>query len=312
MSTLQNFLMEQIAELYYNRDMAQQEIAKYLNISKMNVSRILQKAKNTHVVETTVHPPFLVYQTLAQQLEKTFALEKAIVVGEKQKSSDCRSFLGAVAAYYLITEIPQKITIGMGVGNTIGKLVEHLPSLTTTEVKVVQLMGGLTAVSSGNPLSILQETCRSLSAEGAYVSSSAIQDSAEMKKMVFENEIRQNGVYRLWETCNEAYFGIGSIESGTFFAEHLRNEKDMQEMCNASGIGDILGHCFNQDGVFIESSIEDKLISIPVALLRNVPKRVAIAGGSSKRTAIEGALKTGLITHLFIDKTTAEAILEKK
>lgn len=306
-----DYTIEQVADLYYLRNMSQQEISQYLNISKMNVSRILQKAKNTHIVETTVHLPFQFYHSLSKKLEKAYSLEKAFVVDMKQsqKQFDLRSFLGSVASYYITTEIPNGKIIGMGVGETIGKVAEHIPQLTTNKVKVVQLMGGLTAVTSGNPFSIIQETCRSLSAEGAYVSSYAILDNPEMRKIIFKNEIHQKGVYSLWETCQEAYFGIGSIESGTFFAESLKDKDDFELIRNACGIGDILGHCFNKDGVFIKSPIEDKLVSIPVELLKKVPKRVAIAGGQSKQEAISSALKTGIITHLFIDKITAESIV---
>ena len=303
------YTTELIVDLYYNHDMSQQEIAKYLNTSKMNVSRMMQKAKTAHIVETKVHLPFQLDAALCRQLEKKYGLKNAYVVSSKQKkNSDLCTFLGSVAAYYLTTARPNGKVFGMGVGNTVGKVAEHIPMLTTKQVKVVQLMGGLTQVNSGNPFSITQETCRRLSAEGAFVTSYAIVEDPAMKDMILKNEIQQKGIYSLWEQCDEAYFGIGAIESGTFFAESL-NKEQIEKIRQLGAVGDVLGHCFNEKGEFITTFLEDSLVSIPIELLYKIPKRIAVAGDLPKKQAIVSVLSSRIITDLFIDKETAEAIL---
>lgn len=310
-SVLNDYMLEQVALLYYQNDMSQQEVAEYLNISKMNVSRMLQKAKDTKIVHTTVKLPFKEQEALARKLERLFDLEQATVVRPPtgKQAMPIRDFLGGVTAFYLMLEVPKDTVYGMGVGETVGKVVENIMPIKTQNVHVVQLMGGLATVSRGNPFSIIQETCSKLSSNGTYLTSYAIVDDAQSCERILSNDIHTNGVYDLWAACDEAYFGIGCRETGTFFAESLRNTADLESINEQGTIGDILGHCFNADGTFLKTVIEDRLVSIPVEMLRNVKKRVAISGGVEKAPAILGALRSGMITHLVTDEDTAEQII---
>ncbi|MCK5682707.1 hypothetical protein KAJ27_01240, partial [bacterium] len=200
------------------------------------------------------------------------------------------------------------ITYGMGVGGTIGEIAQNIRTIQTKDVHIVQLMGGLPAVSNRNPFSIIQETCRKLSAEGTYLTSYAVVEDSEIRDKIFQNDIATNGIGEQWSKCNEAYFGIGSIDTGTFFAESLRNTQDLDIIRQQGAIGDILGHCFDAEGRFISTIIEDKLVSIPIDMLKKVKKRVAITGGLDKTLAIRGALLSGLVTHIIIDEITAEKV----
>ncbi len=303
-------MLEQVSYLYYYRNMSQQEIARYLHLSKMNVSRLLQKAKDAGIVHTTITLPFEIDKRLASNLEKKYGLQQATVVKTdgSMTSNELNEFLGKVAAFYFTTSFPNNKTYGMGVGETIGKLVAHIPPIYTEKVHVIQLMGGVSAVSVGNPFSIIQSMCEKLGAEGNYLSSYALVKDETLRNNTFVN-LEENGFLDLWGNCDEVYLGIGSIKSENYFLDTLIHDEGAKAAKDSEIAGDLLGHCFNINGKFLQTAIENKLVSIPIDLLASIKKRVAIAGGKEKIEAIAGALKTGLITHLLTDDKTASSIL---
>ena len=86
---------------------------------------------------------------------------------------------------------------------------------------------------------------------------------------------------------------------------------ELDTLKQAGAVGDILGHCFDRQGHFIETDLEERLIGIPISLLREVEERVAIAGGDYKLTAIRGALRSGIVTTLVTDDHTAARLLQE-
>ena len=299
---MEDYTLEQVAYLYYYQGLSQQEIATYLKLSKMNVSRLLQKARESKVVRTSIDLPFKLNTELQTALCQTFNLNSAKVV--KTEGTELKSHLAKVAAFYFINSLPHNRVYGMGVGESIGKMAQNLRPIETHNVHVVQLMGGVSAVSPANPLSIVQLVCEKLGSRGNYLTSLALAESAEAKKGIFAH-IKESGIERLWANCDEAYFGVGSFGSPHSFTEALREFGAEASEC----IGDVLGHCFNAEGEFITTEISQRLVSIPLELLRKIKKRFVIAGGEPKAKALKGALKSGIITDLITDEACAASIL---
>jgi DNA-binding transcriptional regulator LsrR (DeoR family) len=129
---------------------------------------------------------------------------------------------------------------------------------------------------------------------------------------VKENIIAHNEtgklVFELWEKCDLAVFGVGMIENGTLLSPKLVSSGEMDELKKLNAIGDILGHCFTAEGEFIQSELEDRLVSIPIELLKRIKARRAAVVGEEKIPAILGALKTGLINEIFTDRHTASLL----
>jgi len=79
-------LMAKVADLYYLRDLTQQEIAERLGISRPMVSRLLQRSRAEGIVRIEVIPPNGVHHDLERELEERFALREAIVTQVDRKS----------------------------------------------------------------------------------------------------------------------------------------------------------------------------------------------------------------------------------
>ena len=67
---------------------------------------------------------------------------------------------------------------------------------------------------------------------------------------------------------------------------------------------------FTLDGNQIRTSLDDRILGISFEQLRTAQTVVAVAGGIDKTQAVLGALRTLLITDLFLDQELAQAVLE--
>ena len=211
-----------------------------------------------------------------------------------------------MGAFFIGLKSINNIIIGSGVGQSIGAMVKYLTPLKTKNTQIMQLMGGLMEVSHSNPFTIIQELCNKLDAKGKFLTFQATVEDKKIKDRI----IVTSGIDKLILGKDDlAIFGIGLIGKGTLLGPRLVNEEEFVELKQLNAVGDICGHCFNEKGIFIESKLEDRLVSISIEQLRKFGNRVAIAGGIKKAIAIKGALLSGIITTLVIDEETAKEIV---
>ena len=70
-------LLVHISELYYQQELSQQEISQIMGISRPTVSRLLDEAKETGVVEVIIHSPIVKHPKLSYALRTEFGLRDA-------------------------------------------------------------------------------------------------------------------------------------------------------------------------------------------------------------------------------------------
>jgi len=299
--------LAQIAIMHYKQGISQKDISDLLGLSKMTISRMLKKAIESKIITIQIKSPFKVNRAVGKRLEKKYQLEeeKAIVVKDngKQELSD---FLAGAGAFYLgAMDLNNKI-IGVGVGNTVGLTVNYLTPIRSKNTHIIQLMGGLITVSDSNPLTIVQNMCKKLEAKGTFLASNATVENRKMKESI----ISSSGIKKINLGKKDiAMFGIGSVGRGTLLAPGLVKEEEFEELKRKGAVGDICGHCFNKEGKFIGSSLEDRLVCISLKQLKKFKNRIAIAGGKHKAKAIKGSLCSGVITAIVIDEDTAKEII---
>jgi DNA-binding transcriptional regulator LsrR (DeoR family) len=310
---MNEFELSIIAFLHLERGLSQQDIAARLGLSKMTVSRMLQKAKESKIIQIEIGLPFQLDKALAEQIEVRYGIEKAIVVKkggmERQHVSE---LIGRVCAFYIGLSLSDGDILGLGVGNTIGQVIRNLVPMKVKNVRIVQLMGGLADVTYKNPFTIVQETCRKLNAEGTLLTSFATVENEEIRNSIIYNTPMGVQIRNKWGKCSEAILGIGTIERGTLLSPTLITTEETEKLKQLGAVGDILGHCFDRNGTFITSDLEKKLVSIPVDMLKRIPQRLAVAGGEEKARAIRGALLSGIITTLMTDDKTAAVLLKDR
>jgi DNA-binding transcriptional regulator LsrR (DeoR family) len=156
----------------------------------------------------------------------------------------------------------------------------------------------------------MQEICRKLNAQGTYLTSFATVENKKLRDSIFHSSMGKK-ILKMWDTCTEALFGIGAIEKGTFLSPEFVQDEEFKTLKELGAIGDVLGYCYDIQGNFIKTELEKRLVSIPLQMLKKIPKRVALSVGVDKVNTTHGALMTGIITTFITDEDTAKPLIKK-
>ena len=133
-----------VASLYYNEGKTQVEIAELLDVSRSKILRALQEARSVGIVQITIVDPSATNEELANELEQTLGLAKAVVTAAHPTDSGfTRRRVGHAAANHLKEVLPEGGTLGIGWGRTLFDVTQTLEFDRRYETQVIPLLGGL-------------------------------------------------------------------------------------------------------------------------------------------------------------------------
>lgn len=309
-------LLAEIAQLYYEENKTQEEIAKLLGLSRFKVSRLLQKAREEGIVAITVRDPFLSCEDLEQELKEKFNLEEVIVIsGGYLPEELVRQEIGRFGASLFQSVVQDGDIIEVGWGTTTYECIKRLESMEKRDITVVPLGGGTGQIEPHFQVNeFSKKVARSFGGK-SYVLDIPIFVENIVTKNVLLKEPRVKKVIDLWEKLTVAVVGIGNIP-GLWKSRSplvaLSNEaiRILKEEISIYGIvGDIAQNYFDIKGDISPVSIRENIISVPIEQVRCAKKIIALSGGESKKESVLGALRGGFITHLVTDESVAKYIL---
>jgi len=304
-------LMVQVARLYYENNLNQQEIARRMNLTRQKVSRLLIAGRSQGIVRIAVVDPNSQDPYLREALKRRFSLHEVVLISsDKLEADQLRASIGLAASEYLKKAMKDDQIVGIGWGRTLFEAVNLLHSNESRRINIVPLIGGIGDIS---PFFQVNELARRLAEafNGVYrhlYAPAFIQDETVFDSLLKTQEIAQ--VKELWERLDMAIVGIGHVEfqqiSSMFFADHIA-PRTLAQLEAMGTVGDICARFFDIDGkqVFPETGV----IGINLEQLRAIPEVIAIAGGMEKERALLGALRGGYIKTLVTDTATARAVL---
>ena len=139
------------SELYYERGLSQQKIADILGVSRPTVSRLLEEARKSGVVEIVVHAPLKQNYELSERLRRELGLKDAVVI-QGEASPDRSPALrrcAQAAGQLFLSLLESGMTVGLSWGRVLRQFCDTLPQQKHTfNVNVVQTIGCL---GTGNP-----------------------------------------------------------------------------------------------------------------------------------------------------------------
>ena len=300
----------EISRLYYERELTQAEIAKRMNISRPVVSKLLQEARLRGIVKIDIKSPLMSDESLLDELCGVYNLKGGLVVpsGSADEKLLARLIISQAALY--IEKLLSKVTrIGLGWGDTIGRLVDKLkghPSVESEIGYVCPIIG-----SAPNDIKWYQtnELARAFAEKTGfkphYLHAPAFPVSLENKKL-FENTIEYQEILKCWRELEMVILGVGTYPSVPDQATAARFGNLLREK---KAVGMIATYYFNRNGKTIYSK-NDIVIRIAPDDLDRIDKVLLIGGGEKKINAVRGTLKTGLVNHLITDEKTAQALIE--
>ncbi|OCA84561.1 RNA polymerase subunit sigma-70 [Bacillus sp. FJAT-27225] len=300
------------AKLYYLLDYNQNEISKVLGVSRPTVSRLLQLAKDKGIVQITIKDPVENIENLSAALQSRFGLKKAIVVSVPQyEGTVIKTFLGERAAGFLNEIVKDGDIIGVTWGTTIYHVAVELRQKPLTNVKVVQLKGGVSHSETNTYASeILYLFGKAFNTAPHYLPLPAIVDHPVVKQaMEADRHIKR--ILDLGKQSNIAMFTIGPIrKESLLFQLGYFSESDLDSLYGKAA-GDICSRFFDSEGKIVNESLNERTLGINLEDLKSKEYSILVAGGQNKVEGIFGALNGHYANVLITDQYTAQFLLEK-
>ncbi len=307
-------LMTRVARMYYENDLNQPQIAEQLHVSQAKVSRLLKRASELGIVRVAVVPPPGGYSELEEQLVARFGLSDAVVVdaGTGDEAS-VTSAVGAAAASYLDDVLLSHERIGISSWSATLLAMVNVMSTRAKAVadSVTQVIGGVGVPHAQVQATRLTERLADLTgAEAHFLAAPGVVSSASLgQAMMAEPYVA--AVVGEWQRLTVVLAGIGSLEPSALLREsgNTLPEKDLAELRRLGAVGDMCLRFFDAEGRPVRSDLDARVVGISPEALKAVPRRVGVAGGTRKHSAIRAAVLGGWINVLVTDSVTAEAIL---
>lgn len=306
-----NFQMTKVAELYYERNLSQREIATMLDLSRSMVSRLLSEARETGIVTITIKRPVQKNDPLSELVRRQFGLREAIVIPTAAGYDDTLRQAGAAAAELLQNILADNTILGVSWGRTLYETLQALPVLPLTGVQVVQLSGGL---GEGNPANdgpeLALRFAEKLSGSCRYLHAPALVEDGNIRDQL----LQQSQIRQTVERAAQAQIlltGIGSLAdnlSSLNRAGYL-SEAERQSCLAAGGVGHLLAHMIDIHGREIDHPFNRRVVSVPLSLLQQAGWSIGVAVAQQKAPAVLGAVRGGYFNTLILDESVAQDVL---
>ena len=300
----------QIANMYYKENLSQQEIANQLGVSRSLIANYLQRARDQHVVRIEIADPRDDTAHLALELSRKFGIEKAVLVPYGHKSDELtRRAVAAEAAKFIETRVNDGDVLGIGWGRATSRMVDLLAPSRALSIDVVPLLGESGHESTYSQMNhLILRTAQHFGSRPHFLLAPMVVGSPALRDMLWRDRVVHE-VATQWDRMTIACFGIGVLPPIPGMIVYV-GDVYTPMLVSKGAVGDVCVHPFNQRGEILETPLTDCMIGVGVKQLKQTPCRIALASGIEKANAVIGALRTGLITHLFVDTQTAAAVVE--
>jgi lsr operon transcriptional repressor len=289
---------------YYNDGLTQNQIADMLGVSRIKVSRLLEKGRQSGLIELRINSPHAGCLVLQQQLIAAFGLADARVV---PVASDLAVVprIGRAAASFLMQKLAPNDLLAIGWGETVTTALRYsAPVFPRNNISLVSLTGGVSAYVGTTGLYGPDNNAH-LIPTPLRVSS---QDLAEMLRA--EPYVRN--VLDMASTARIALIGIGAVSSAATLVRYgYCTSTEIELFARRGAVGDILGYFYDCNGEIIDLDLHRHVVAVSVDDLRKIPNRAAAAAGPHKVDAILGLLRGRLANILITDQTTAQELLRR-
>jgi deoxyribonucleoside regulator len=200
---------------------------------------------------------------------------------------------------------------GLGWGSTIGDVVSNIARSNLNRAlsgKIVPIIGNApTSNRNYHTNELVRMLSEKTNLKPTYLYAPVI-CSSEVERDAFISAESFQEVEQIWNQLDTILVNIRNHPSVPDLATVARFGDRLHE---ENAVGMLLGYYFDIRGKIIGGDT-DYAIQIPLAQIKQTKRVIALASSRVRPEAIIGALNTGLITHVLINRKAAEEIMKKK
>ncbi len=289
---------------YYNDGLTQNEVADVLGVSRIKISRLLEKGRQTGLIELRINAPHAGCLTLQKQLITAFGLVDARVV-PSANDLPVVPRIGRAAASFLMQKLEPNDLLAIGWGETVATALRYAaPVFPQNNISLVSLTGGVSAYVGTTGLHGPQSN--------AHLIPTPLRVSSQELAQMLRVEPYVRYVLDMAATARMALVGVGVVSNAATLVRYgYCTSTELEVFARRGAVGDILGYFYDAQGEIIDLDIHRHVVAIGVEDLRRIPNRAAAAAGLQKVDAILGLLRGRLANILITDQATAEELLRR-
>lgn len=308
-------LLYRIARRYYIDKLSQSEIAEMENISRSQISRLLDRAEELGVVTISVQMPAdPELAALADAVKRGLGLADLVIApmengrGDKERTQEA---IATAAAGYLGKALRGAKTVGLGWGRTMYQtslLLSYRSGF--DDVMFVPLVG---ISGATNPClqinTIVDRVAEKHHAQSYFVGVPAFRERSIETSGLDEARIRKLEDY--WESLDAAVLGLGAAPhgEGSLFVSEI-DPAYAEQVVDSGAVGDILSQYFLPDGSVFAFDAAYRQVAFDIRRLSSVKKVICLAGGEDKLAGILAGARKRYFSVLVTDSVTARAIYD--
>lgn len=302
--------MAKVARMYYEDQIRQADIAKKLKLSKSMVSRLLQEARESGLVEVTIHYPWQNDSKLEQQLIEKFQLKDARVLDvESVGAEEVLRGVGVMGAELLETYLKDGMILALSRGSGVYSVIQRLTPQPYLNIRTVQLQGALgDRLGDGQDLSHVLS--RLYSGEFYLLNAPLLLESREATETLMQQPVIAETL-DLAKKADIALVGIGSThpEANSLLRNSVIGQRELEGLIAQGIVGDIAGRHFDETGRCPDIEFNHRLVCIKLRNLITIPNIIGVATGIPKVAATRAALNARLVNMLATDSIAAQRLL---
>lgn len=289
---------------YYNDGLTQNRIADMLGVSRIKVSRLLEKGRQTGLIELRINSPFGGCLTLQQEIADAFGLADARVVPSAD-GLPVAPRIGRAAASFLLQKLEPNDLLAIGWGEAAATTLRYMaPVVPHNNISLVSLTGGVSAYIGTTGLYGPQSN--------AHLIPTPLRVSSHELAEMLRVEPYVQHVLEMAKTARLALIGVGAVSSvATLVRYGYCTSAEVELFARQGAVGDILGYFYDADGQILDLDLHKHVVAVPPDDLRKIPNVAAAAAGVHKVDAILGLLRGKLANTLVTDETTARELLRR-
>lgn len=310
------FVLAEVAHLYYVGDLTQEQIAKKIGVSRSNVSRMLKEARNQGMVEIRIHSPLRTVPALQEELASRLDLRECLVLANLDRNSgifeetDTVTQVAALAARYVQENVDEGDIIGLGWGSSVYRVVHSRFLRDERDVTVVQTMGSIGgSIAEYDGVATTARLADTLGANAHYLHAPAlVTDSAVRTGLLRDPHIRKT--LEVARRSDLIVVSVGTIgrEHGQYRTGYL-SDADLDYISGKGAVGEVCSIYFTSEGSIVPLEMNERSISINAEEVKRIPTRLGVSSGPKKPVANIGAARSNLINILITDEDTAREMI---
>jgi DNA-binding transcriptional regulator LsrR (DeoR family) len=309
--------LSQIADMYYNQNMQQSDIARQLFFSRSTVSRLLARAREVGIVDIRVRQVRDRIPSMEEVFCRTFGLKDAVIISCFERDSYDRTLdaLTDFASIYTSNLLKGKKRFGIASGTAADRTIRKIHPIHECELEVVQLIGTASNAHQAVEARELRVHLAELFHGDSYELRTPIYMDNAMAREALLNDPNVRRVMDMMEHCDIVLTGLGGIDvSRLKTAEIIREyqtEAQAQELKEKGAVGCVCMMYYDINGNYVPCEWNEKCICLHLDKVRKNQMTVAVACGDHKIMTILGALRGHLPNVLITDVNTAAKVLSR-